>query len=500
MAQLLLSALNVCLFGAGLYVFKRVLDSNRLRGLPPGPTGWPIVGNLFEISSDKTWLDFAVLGKKYGDTSSISILGTRYVILNSCEAVSDILEKQSAKCSDRPHLTMACDLVGWGSGMFFINYGARFRRYRKLFYHMFGNRSSTAIFNPIEEEETRRFLCNVLKRPDNLAAHIRATAGAIILKVTYGYTVQADEDPFVELADRAMANVSLVANPAAYLVDLIPALRYLPEWFPGTGFLQDAKKYRQLVTETVTRPHQYVLEQMAAGTANASFSSTLLEGGVSPEEEDIIMWTAINIYLGGSDTVVSAIYAFFLAMTIYPEVQRKAQAELDAVVGAERLPRLDDRDSLPYINAICKEVLRWHIVAPLVLRVSTEDITYNGFMVPKGSHIIGNAWSILHNETTYPDPDVFQPERFLGDSPQPDPQNACFGYGRRICPGLHFAEASIFISVAMSLAVLDISRPVEDGVEVIPKFDVAGGMVSHPKPFKCRITSRSANVEALLRG
>ncbi|KIJ05619.1 hypothetical protein PAXINDRAFT_93216, partial [Paxillus involutus ATCC 200175] len=293
-------------------------------------------------------------------------------------------------------------------------------------------------------------------------------------------------------------------TPGAFLVDLIPALRYLPEWFPGTRFLQDAKKYRQLVKETVTRPHQYVLEQMAAGTANASLSSTLLGGGVSPEEEDIIMWTAINIYLGTYTPlirVVSAIHAFFLAMTIYPEVQRKAQAEVDAVVGAERLPRLDDRDFLPYINAICKEVLRWHIVAPLAVpHVSTEDITYNGFVVPKGSNIIGNAWSILHDEATYPDPEVFQPERFLGDNPQPDPQNACFGYGRRICPGLHFAEASIFISVAMSLAVLDISRPVEDGVEVIPKFDVTGGTVSHPKPFKCRITSRSTNAEALLRG
>ncbi|KIJ18479.1 hypothetical protein PAXINDRAFT_70725 [Paxillus involutus ATCC 200175] len=527
MAQVV-SALNVCLFGGGLYIVKRLLDANRLPTLPPGPTGWPIIGNLFAISSDKTWLDFAQLGKKYGkhytikdhllqfahkllssgDISSINVLGTRYVILNSSKAVSGILEKQSAKCSDRPHPTMAGDLAG-RSGTLFVNYSGRFSRYRKLLHGMFGNRSSTATCNPIEEEETRSFLINVLEQPDNLAAHIRTTAGAIILKVTYGYGIQADEDPFVELANRAMANVSLNTNPGAFLVDFIPALRRLPEWFPGTSFLRDAKKYRQLAMETVTRPHQYVLEQMAAGTVKSSFSSAVLEEGVSPEEEDIAMWTAINTYLGTSTPLirecrlqmVSATHAFFLAMTIYPEVQRKARAELDAVVGAGRLPSLDDRDSLPYVNAICKEVLRWHVVAPLAVpHVSMEDITYNGFVVPKGSYIIGNSWSILHDETTYPDPEVFQPERFLGKSPQPDPQTVCFGFGRRICPGLHLAQASLFVSVAMSLAVLDISRHVEDGVEVVPKFDVTGGTISHPKPFKCRITSRSTNAEALLRG
>ncbi|KAF9237437.1 cytochrome P450 [Melanogaster broomeanus] len=516
MAQVV-SLRDVFLFGAGLYLVKRLLYSKHLRSLPPGPTGWPVVGNLFEISADKSWLDFAELGKKYGDISSISILGTRYVILNSYKAISEILEKQSAKSSDRPHLTMGCDLVGWKDGILFVNQGERFRQYRKHFHRLFGSRSSTATFNPIEEEETRRFLCNVLEQPDNLAAHIRTTAGAIILKVTYGYTVQASEDPFVDLADRAMANISLVTTPGAFLVDIIPALRYLPEWFPGTGFLQDAKKYRQLVKETVTRPHQYVLDQMAAGTANPCFSSTLLEGGISPEEEDIIMWAAINIYLGTSHRwseyhlfmtssqearirqVVSAIHAFFLAMTIYPEVQKKAQAELDAVVGTERLPGLNDRDSLPYINAVCKEVLRWHVLAPLgIPHVSTEDITFNGFVIPKGSYIIGNSWSILHDETTYPNPEVFQPERFLGESPQPDPHNVCFGFGRRVC--LHLAEASVFITVAMSLSVLDILRQVEDGVEIVPKLDVTGGTVSHPKPFKCRITSRSTKAETLLHG
>ena len=110
--------------------------------------------------------------------------------------------------------------------------------------------------------------------------------------------------------------------------------------------------------------------------------------------------------------VVSAIHAFFLAMVLFPEVQAKAKAELDAVVGTERLPCFNDRDSLPYINAVWKEVLRWHSVVPLgtvstavdvfncthqagtkaASHVASEDIYYEGFLVPKGSYIFGNAW------------------------------------------------------------------------------------------------------------
>ena len=72
--------------------------------------------------------------------------------------------------------------------------------------------------------------------------------------------------------------------------------------------------------------------------------------------------------------VVSAIHAFFLAMVLYPEVQAKAKAELDAVVGSERLPCFNDRDSLSYINAVWKEVLRWHSVAPLGTVCAPVDV------------------------------------------------------------------------------------------------------------------------------
>ena len=84
---------------------------------------------------------------------------------------------------------------------------------------------------------------------------------------------------------------------------------------------------------------------------------------------------------------------------------------------------------------------------------------------------------ILSNPETYPDPDVFNPERFLGEEQQPNPREACFGWGKRSCPGAHLAESTIFICVTMALATLDVSRCVENGVELVPRYDVTEGTI-----------------------
>ncbi|KAH7889027.1 cytochrome P450 [Phlebopus sp. FC_14] len=114
-----------------------------------------------------------------------------------------------------------------------------------------------------------------------------------------------------------------------------------------------------------------------------------------------------------------------------------------------------------------------------ITRFCTQDVIYDGFLIPKGSYIIPNIWQILHNENTCPDPEAFRPDRFLGENPQADPRSASFGYGRRICPGLHLADAAVFMAIAMSLAVFDVSRVVENGVEVIPELDPTEGIVGH---------------------
>jgi len=217
------------------------------------------------------------------------------------------------------------------------------------------------------------------------------------------------------------------------------------------------------------------LEQLANGDAAPSFVSRALQEGVTPEEERILKWASFSMYLGGSGSTPNVLSAFFLAMTMHPEALKKAQAEVDAVVGHERLPTFEDRDALPYVNAICVELLRWHVVAPFVIHVSTQDIIYEGYLIPKGTSLLGNIWFMLSDPETYPDPDTFDPERFLGEDQQLDPREVCFGWGRRSCPGALLAELSIFTCIAMALATLDVSRHVENGVECVPRHDVRRG-------------------------
>lgn len=199
-------------------------------------------------------------------------------------------------------------------------------------------------------------------------------------------------------------------------------------------------------------------------------------------------------------------------MILHPEVQTKAHAELDRIIGVDRLPTLTDRESLPYITALILEVMRWSPAVPVgtpspppppspssrlmqrahtdIPHKSTEDDYYNGQLIPKGSLVLVNTWSILHNPDDYPAPDAFLPERFLRTSASTgepeldpgvrDPRNAgVFGFGRRGCSGRHFAEQSLFLTVATVLAAVCIEKAVgKDGKPVVPEFEMQTGTVA----------------------
>ncbi|KAG1753721.1 cytochrome P450 [Suillus paluster] len=511
--------LDICLAGAAVYLVKQVFTKKNNVPYPPGPPGWPLVGNVLDMPRIKPWLTFAEWGKKYGGISHIELLGQHIIVLNSVKITMAMLDGKSSVYSDRPILPMGGELCGWKHALGFLPYGDRLRLYRKNLHRVIGSHAALNIYHPIEEVETHRFLKRVLANPDQLQAHIRHTTGAVLLQISYGYEVKENDDPFVDLAERALDQLSRVSVAGAFFVDIMPSLAKVPEWFPGIGFKRKARESLETLEKMAGAPYGFVKDQMAAGIAQRSFTSDLLEGrALSAEEEHIVKWSAASLYSGGADTTVSTIYTLFLAMTISPDVQKKAQAEIDAVVGPDRLPSFADRDSLPYTEALVKEVLRWNAVVPNggPHRVTEDDI-HDGYYIPKGSLVIPNVWFMLHDPRTYANPSQFNPERFLardGKESETEPSTICFGFGRRPTqraptkktvltllsfPGLHLADASVWISTVMSLAVFDISKIVENGVEITPELDPSSSMISHPKPFKCSIKARSAQALELIQ-
>ncbi|KAK0450588.1 cytochrome P450 [Desarmillaria tabescens] len=429
------------------------------------------------MPSEKEWLTFAKWGEKYGDIVSVSILGRRLVIINSIQVAISILDKKSSIYSDRPVVGMGGELVGWKNSIIFMPYGVRFRNGRRLAHQLFGKGVTMKQFLPMLELETRRSLKRIFIRPEGLSEHIRKTAGAIILQISYGYVIQEDNDPFVELAERTMNQFSLATASGGFFANLIPTY-----WFPGAGFKRTAREWASTLNDFVEKPHNYVKKEMAAGQARRSLASSQLEREMTAEE----------------DLTVASIYAFFKAMLLYPDVQAKAQAEIDAAIGDDRLPRFDDRERLPYVNALALEVVRWHTVGPVGLpHCAIQDDVQFGYFIPKGSLVYANIWKMLHNPAVYDQPFEFKPERFIrteGREPEFDPCKLAFGFGRRICP----ADASIFISCAMALSVFTISKYSENGVTFEPDTEHTAGTISHPTPFKCSIKARSEKASRLI--
>ena len=333
--------------------------------------------------------------------------------------------------------------------------------------------------------------------------------GSMLLKMVYGYEVEsARPDPLVSINDRMVEIFASATVPGAWLVDMIPWLRYLPHWMPGTGFKSVARKARMVVTATSDIPFQFA-RQLASGKvhgrsqAQPFFVGEVLRASQQDKtiSDDDILWTANTLYGAGVDTTGSTLRTFFLAMSMYPEVQKRAQKEIDEVVGRSRLPGLEDRANLPYVNAVIKESLRWLPSAPLgIPHAAQADDEVHGFHIPKGAILIPSTWWFSRDPVVYHDSERFLPERYLAPFEEPDPAGFVFGFGRRICPGRRLADSTIFVAAAKVLATLDITKARDaQGREVEPEIGIGSGAVASPLPFSVVVSPRNKTTVHLVR-
>ncbi|KDQ62322.1 hypothetical protein JAAARDRAFT_30217 [Jaapia argillacea MUCL 33604] len=454
------------------------------------------------------WLKFEEHCQTYGDLVSLRILDKTMILIRSAELASELLEKRSSIYSDRVRLPMVVELMGWDRTFSLMPYGPQWRQYRRAFHQHF-NQLAVHKYRHIHVRESRALLRRLLEQPEDFYDHIRLAFITTIIAITYGINVTDKNDKLVTVSEAAVESVNLAVVPGAFLVDFVPILKYIPAWFPGAGFKRKAEEWRLLKDRFINEPFDATKEALHKGLVMpTSVAGSLLENLPldGAEEAELLARNVTAIaYIAGADSTASAIRILFLALVAQPEVQKRAQAELDAVVGNSRLPDFSDRPQLPYLEAVIKETLRWLPVAPMgVPHVASEDDVINGYFIPKGAVVFGLTWSILQDPVAYPEPEKFKPERFLKDgklNPEVrDPRMAAFGFGRRICPGRHLSDEALYSAASSLLSVFDIGPPLNERGEPIPVIpQMSAGVLSTPLPFKCTIKPRSKAAEQLIR-
>ncbi len=507
----------VTLIGLAAAVIAWLRRDRRLDSIP-GPRGkYPFIGIGFHLPPKAPVL-FRQWAQTYGDIFKIRVGYYNWVVINSPEAIREILEKQSLATSSKPPSPMGHDVVTGRNRMPTMSYGPRWRALRTMV-RQITTVPMTASFIPSQEFEAKQLLSDLATANADQRAfyqHTRRFAFSIVMTNTFGTRVKCWDHPAAQGAVRTQAILRATSRPGAFVVDDIPLLARLPRWLqPGRRAAEQAAKqvldikmavWRRLgkEVEAGTAPHCYARDIFAAREA----------WGAQGLDEAQLAWVATGIVEAGFETTAATLNGLVLRLAGDRRVQDAAQAELMRVVGPGRLPTLADARDLPYVRACVKEMLRLNpILSPGIRHYADEDVVYKGHVIPKGTVLVANTAFLHFDERRFENPFQFVPERYLGHglysseyAAMSDPykrDHFTFSTGRRTCPGARLAENSLIIALAGILWAFEIRPPLnEDGVEQEMDlsdnaFPDAGFLL--PKPFAARFIPRGEGRAAIVR-
>ncbi|KAJ5706838.1 hypothetical protein N7488_006639 [Penicillium malachiteum] len=489
-----------------LFLLKYAIKSRRPQNFPPGPRGLPIIGNIHQLPLRKGFLVQKEWSKQYGTIIGFKLGPLNAVVLNSYHHVKELFDKRGAIYSSRPENYAAQQIICPNNiHILLAEYGPQWRALRKAVQGLLNINADTAL-HPIQVSEATQTMCQLLEDPENYDNHIRRYATAVILASVFGQRGEKFESSNVQALYHAQERFTGILEPGSTPpIDAFPFLRSLPEFM--SPWKKEAKEirleqsvlYYGLLNETKARLSQKNLqpcfmEKLLASQERDGFTDEHLAylGGVLME--------------GGSDTTSSTLLAFVLAMASHPHVLRKAQEELDRVCGNTRSPGFYDLPKLEYMRASdvliadSEQTLRWRPMAPVgIPHMLTQDDTYEGYFIPKGTIMFMNTWAIHMDEDEYDEPEEFKPERFINnkfgckDGKNLDEQRRVtygFGAGRRSCAGQRMAENSLMINMSKMVWLFNVLPLGSEPLDVsISSFD--DGILVAPKKFPVQFVPRS---------
>ncbi|KAG8995313.1 hypothetical protein FRB90_000213, partial [Tulasnella sp. 427] len=402
---------------------------------------------MLDLPQSKYSLTWSKFGKAYGPLTWLAIPGQTFLVLNYMEAVTDLLEKKALNFIDRQRFTMVNELLGMTGYITFSPCNSLFKAHRALFKHPLSTSAVKTDYSRILELKSREYLERCLNHPEDFLFQVNTIVAETVITITYGRLKDERGTDYVRANEYVMDII--IAGMEGYAVDLIPPLQYLPSWLPGMGFKRAAARWRSDIEALELNMLESVKESLRLDDPDVRSSymfkklneiyqrqDETKDPQQLVDEEMSLNRAGHTIFLGGVETTRNTLETSILAIALFPEVQKKAQAEIDRVIGSGRLPEIADMPNLPYVHAVLLETFRWCPTVPF------------GRLHGDSKSIIQ---SITQNPTYYSNPSEFNPERHLKQPPELDPRQYSFGYGRRICPGKELAFPQAWMMVVSIL-------------------------------------------------
>ncbi|XP_069130182.1 cytochrome P450 2E1-like [Argopecten irradians] len=457
--------------------------------VPPGPTGYPIVGCIPFLKNRNILEVFRELRGQYGDVFSLKLGSNLNVVINGSEALKEAFVKHADVFSDRPK-SFIQNNVFQNKGIVFSS-GSSWKDTRtfslsSLRNFGFGKRS---LESRIQEEITV-YLEIIEKQngqPYDMKTITTLAISNIICSITFGNRFEYNDAKFKRLTSLFAENLRL--NSVGGAIRSFPFLRFLPgDFFSLKKVMANFKDIKGFVAEQI-KEHRSTLEEINVRDFMDSFLVEQMKHGEEDPifDDENIAITVMNLFVAGTDTTSTSIRWALLYLIRYKPIQDRLRHEIMTVVGTSRLPSLADKPDMPYYEAFITEVLRLGDIAPLAVpHAARKDIHFRNMVIPKGSIIIPNLDSVLSDPELFENPYEFQPKRFLGENGKLNGKEKAviaFSSGRRACLGESLARMELFLFMT---ALLQRFEFLPESPDKLPSFDATLGIVRSPKDYICR--------------